>query len=208
MSTTIEPSGARTGPATSGGTPARGVPGTLGALAGLFVAGAWFLPIWQATLRAPQYPGGLTMRAYGNKVTGDVGEIDNLNHYVGMRAFDPADVPEMGLWPLVLAVALLAVVVALVWRHGWAGRVARLYLWLTPLGVLADIQLRLHQYGQDLDPLAALRIDPFTPWVVGPTKVWNFTTWSWPGLGLVSLVLAAAVVTFGPRLALRWSQRS
>ena len=74
--------------------------------------------------------------------------------------------------------------------------------------MLADIQLRLHQYGRDLDPLAALRIDPFTPWVVGPTKVWNFTTWSWPGLGLVSLVLAAAVVTFGPRLAVRWSERS
>lgn len=189
------------------GSRRRRVTVALGVAGALLVAGAWFLPLWQATLQAPQYPGGLTMHAYGNQVTGDVEEIDTLNHYVGMRAFDPADVPEMALWPAVLAVALLAVVVALLAGRRWPERLARLYLWLTPLGVLADIQLRLHQYGQDLEPLAALRIDPFTPWVIGPTKVWNFTTWARPGLGLVCLAAAAAVVTFGPRLAdRRWAR--
>lgn len=181
-------------------TPRRGSPAVLGALAALCVGGAWVLPLWQATLQAPQYPGGLSMQAYGSKVTGDVSEIDTLNHYVGMRAFDPADIPEMALWPLVLVIALVAVGVGVSRRTGWAARLARLYLWLTPLGILAVIQFRLHQYGHDLEPMAALRIDPFTPWVVGPTKVWNFTTWSLPGLGWASLVLAAAVVTFGPRL--------
>ncbi len=181
-------------------TPRKGGRTVLGGLAGLFVGGAWFLPLWRATLQAPQYPGGLSMQAYGSKVTGDVAEIDTLNHYVGMRAFDPADIPEMGLWPLVLVVALVAVGVGISRRTGWASRLARLYLWLTPLGILAIIQFRLHQYGHDLEPMAALRIDPFTPWVVGPTKVWNFTTWAHPDLGWASLVLAAAVVTFGPRL--------
>jgi nitrous oxidase accessory protein len=187
----------------------RTVPGyvraVLGAVAVTLLAGGWLLPLWSATLHAPQYPGGLHMHAYGHQVTGDVGEIDSLNHYVGMRPFDPADVPEMQLWPAVLAVAVLAVIVALVGRPRWAAWLAKLYLWATPVGVLGAIQLRLHQYGHELDPLAALRLEPFTPWVVGPTKVWNFTTWARPGLGLVAILLAAAVVTFGPRAWARWA---
>lgn len=169
----------------------------------LLVLGGWALPLWTATLNAPQYPGGLTMQAYGHQVTGDVDEISGLNHYVGMRPFDLDDFPEMALWPPVLVLALVAVPLVLFVRRRWVRRLALVYLWGTPLGVLAVIQLRLYQYGQDLDQGAALRMDPFTPWVVGPTKVWNFVTWSWPGLGLIAITLAAAVVTFGPRLLRR-----
>jgi nitrous oxidase accessory protein len=199
---TRPPAGDRTGAA---GTPepvphAAGALVVLGVAALLLVTGGWLLPLWEATLHAPQYPGGLSMSAYGHQVTGDIDEIDGLNHYVGMRAFDPETVPEMRLWPLALAVAALAVVVGLLRRWGTIGRLARIYLWLLPVGVLAMVQFRLHQYGRDLDPGAALRLDPFTPWVVGPTKVWNFTTWARPGAGLIALMLAAAVVSFGPRL--------
>ena len=44
-----------------------------------------FQPWWQFTLYAPQYPQGLddsSSRLTG--VTGDVREIDMLNHYIGM----------------------------------------------------------------------------------------------------------------------------
>lgn len=190
-----------------GQRPSRAVLAALGGVSLVLVAGAWFLPLWTATLHAPQYPGGLTMRAYGHDVTGDVDEISGLNHYVGMRAFDLADFPEIALWPFALAGAVVAVGLALLLGRTWLRRFGLLYLWTTPVGVLAVIQLRLHQYGQDLDPRAALRIDPFTPLVVGPTEVWNFQTWSWPGLGLWSLVLAAALLTFGPGLIGRFGAR-
>jgi parallel beta-helix repeat protein len=194
--------------ATEPAAPSRGVLAVLGAVALALVSLGWFLPLWVATLYAPQYPGGLTMRAYGHDVTGDVDEISGLNHYVGMRPFDLADFPEIALWPFALAGAAVAVVLALLVGRPWLRRLGLVYLWGTPIGVLAVIQLRLYQYGQDLDPNAALRLDPFTPLVVGPTKVFNFTTWSWPGLGLVAIVLAAAVVTFGPWLARRVAARS
>ena len=190
-----------------GQRPSGAVLAALGGVSLVLVAGAWFLPLWTATLHAPQYPGGLTMRAYGHDVTGDVDEISGLNHYVGMRAFDLADFPEIALWPFALAGAVVAVGLALLLGRPWLRRFGLLYLWATPVGVLAVIQLRLHQYGQDLDPRAALRIDPFTPLVVGPTEVWNFQTWSWPGLGLWSLVLAAALLTFGPGLIGRFGAR-
>jgi nitrous oxidase accessory protein NosD len=181
----------------------------LGLLAALLVAGGgWFLPLWQATLYAPQYPGGLRTVAWGNDVGGDLNEINALNHYVGLGVFDPSDVPEMALWPLALVAAVLAALVAVLVARRWARRLSLVYLWALPLGVLAATQYRLHEFGQDVEPGAAFRMEPFTPWVVGKTTVWNFETWAWPGLGLAAIVVAAALVTFGPRLLQRWTSAS
>src|SRR3989338_8342769 len=44
-----------------------------------------FFPYWYLSVKAPQYPKGLHVQVYLNRVTGDVGEIDSLNHYIGMR---------------------------------------------------------------------------------------------------------------------------
>jgi parallel beta-helix repeat protein len=173
----------------------------LAVVAGTLVASSLFLPLWRAELVAPQYPQGLHLIAYGDRVAGDVDEVSTLNHYVGMRAFDPDDAPEMALWPFAVAGALAAVAVAALTRRRLPRRLGQLYLWLMPVGVLADIQFRLYQYGHDIADTAAFRIPEFTPLVVGPTKVLNFTTWSWPGTGLLALLAAAAVVTFGPRVA-------
>jgi copper chaperone NosL len=175
----------------------------LAVLGVLLVAAGWFLPLWTATLHAPQYPGGLVTIAYGSKVTGDLNEINALNHYVGLGVFDPSEIPEMRLWPLALALAVVAVAVAALLGRGWLRRGALAYLWGMPIGVLAVIQFRLHEFGQDVEPGAAFHMEPFTPWVIGRTTVWNFETWSWPGFGLLALLAAAVVVTFGPR----WFQR-
>ncbi len=178
----------------------------IGAVALALVAAAAMLPLWHSLLTAPQYPEGLEFVAYGTKVTGDLAEIDSLNHYVGMRPFRPDDLPEMALWPLGLGLAAVAVAAATFISHRLVRFLARLYVWLFPLGILAVIQIRLYQFGHDLDPGAAFRMDGFTPLAVGPTTVWNFTAWSLPGLGIFALLAAAAVVTFGPRLARRLSR--
>lgn len=172
----------------------------VGLLAVVLIVAGSFLPLWQATLDAPQYPGGLHMVAYGSGVAGDVAEIDSLNHYIGMRAFRPEDVPELRLWPLAVASAATLALVAAFARRRTLRRLAVAYVWLVPVGVLADIQFRLYQFGHDLDPMAALRIPEFTPLVVGPTKVWNFTTWALPGTGLFLMAGAALVLTVGPRV--------
>ncbi|HEX9765855.1 MAG TPA: hypothetical protein VGA36_03765, partial [Nitriliruptorales bacterium] len=65
----------------------------VGLVATVMIVVGGVLPLWQATLVAPQYPGGLHLVAYGDGVEGDINEIDNLNHYVGMRALHPEDVP-------------------------------------------------------------------------------------------------------------------
>lgn len=159
-------------------------------------------PVWEARLTAPQYPAGLTLSAYGDRVEGDVAEITALNHYVGMRPYDPDDLPEMKLWVPTIIAAIGAVVVSTIfWKRIW-GRLARLFVWAIPFGILAVIQLRLYQYGHDLqaDPRPAIDLDPFTPVVVGKTHVINFTTLAYPGSAVLLILLAAAVLSFGPGL--------
>jgi hypothetical protein len=159
-------------------------------------------PVWEARLTAPQYPGGLTLSAFGDRVQGDVKEITELNHYVGMRPFDPDDLPELQLWvPTIIAAVLAAAVSTIFGRRVW-GRLARLFVWSLPFGILAVIQFRLYQYGHDLttDPRPALHLDPFTPKVVGSTHVLNFTTLAFPGSAVLLILVAAAILSFGPGL--------
>ena len=171
----------------------------LSAVALLFLAAR--LPIWQGQFRAPQYPEGLNVVAYGNKVEGDLGEIAELSHYIGMPAFNFVGMPEMRLWPLVILVAIAAAVLAVVTRRRWLRRLACTGLWLIPVGALADVQYRLWQTGHGLDPTAAIRVSPFTPRVVGPTTLMNFTINGLPGMALVLIAVAAALVTLGPVVA-------
>lgn len=187
-----------------------GVRIALGVVAASLVVLAIGRPLWRAHLTAPQYPQGLELTVYGNRVEGDVAEITALNHYVGMRPYDIADFPETKLWVPTMLAAIAAVGVSGWFGRRWPGRLARLFLWGIPVGALLDIQWRLYQFGHDLDPGAALRIDEFTAKVIGPTHVVNFTTWAWPGNALLMIWAAAFLLSFGasvPRgvlIAWRW----
>ena len=164
------------------------------------------LPIWRAQFSAPQYPQGLDIAAYGNKVEGDLSEITELSHYIGMPPFNFVGMPEMRLWPLVILGAILAAVLALATRRRWLRRLAAAGLWLVPVGALVDVQFRLWQTGHSIDPTAPIRVPPFTPRVVGPTTLMNFTLWAYPGWALVLIAVAAGLVTSAPFLARRASR--
>jgi len=170
-----------------------------GAVAAVLVVLALSLPVWQARLEVLQYPNRqLVLTAYGDRLEGDVSEVEILNHYVGVQVFDMSELPETVLWvpALIAAIALVGVATVL---GGWWRRGAIARLWLIPVGVLLDIQFRLYQMGHNLDPAAAFDQEPFTPWVVGKVAVAsNVTTIAWPGEALWCLFGAAALVTFGP----------
>jgi copper chaperone NosL len=168
----------------------------LAAIASLAIASR--LPIWRAQFNAPQYPDGLNVAAYGNRVEGDLGEIGELSHYIGMPAFNFVGMPEMRLWLVVILVAIVAVLVAVLTRRRWLRLIACAGLWLFPVGALADVQFRLWQTGHSLDPTSPIRVAPFTPRVVGPTTLMNFTVIGYPGTALVLIAVAAALVTSAP----------
>ncbi|HWC70252.1 MAG TPA: hypothetical protein VG993_03720 [Actinomycetota bacterium] len=185
----------------------RGLRIVLGLAAAVLVVLAWRLPIWEARLTAPQYPQGLSLSASADGVTGDIDEVNDLNHYVGMQAFTASDAPEMALWTPTIVLALVAVGLGVALPRHPIGRLAKLGLWLIPIGALLDVQYRLYQYGHGVQHDAPIRLDPFTPLVVGPTKVLNFTTWAFPGLAIWCLFGAAFLVTFAPGLVRRARER-
>lgn len=160
---------------------------------------ASILPVWTAHLIAPQFPKGLWLRAFGDRIDGDVSEINSLNHYIGVAPLDAASIPELALWPLAVLAAIACAGAALAFR-GPLGRLAMFGSWAIPLSVLIDIQRWLYAFGHDLDREAPLRLAPFTPLVFGPTTVWNFRIMAWPGGAVVALLAAAAIVTVARRL--------
>lgn len=172
-----------------------------GALALLLLGSV--LPLWSMTLHAPQYVNGLRLVVDGRGMRGDVDELNALNHYIGMPAIRYEDIPEARLfYPGVAAVALGVLLSAAVpWRaFRW---LVAFGLWALPVVFLADLQWHLHVFGHSLAPGAAFRLPAFTPKVIGPTVVMNFNVTAVPGVGLVSLFLAALAYTFGPRMGAR-----
>ncbi len=179
-----------------------------GAAAATLLLAAERLPIWRALFSAPQYPHGLDIAAYGNRVDGDLGEINELSHYIGMPPFYFVGMPEMRLWPVVIAVGMVTAVVAAMTRRRWLRWLACTTVWLIPVGALADVQFRLWQVGHSLDPASPIHVTAFTPRVVGPTTLLNFTVSAFPGTSLVLVAVAAALVTSAPFLARRWTRSS
>jgi copper chaperone NosL len=65
------------------------------AVASLCIIAAYFFPVWRIDLFAPQYPEGLVMKIWLNKLTGDVEIINGLNHYIGMKKISVEMFPEL-----------------------------------------------------------------------------------------------------------------
>lgn len=177
----------------------RVVRAVFGAIAAVLVVLAFSLPVWQARLEVLQYPNRqLVLTAYGDRLEGDVKEVQILNHYVGVRVFDMADLDETVLWVPALVGFFVLIGVA-TFMKGWWRRGAVALMWLIPVGVLADIQFRLYQMGHNFDPAAPFDQEPFTPWVIGKVQVAsNVKTIAWPGEALWALFGAALLVSFGP----------
>ncbi|MBL8746475.1 MAG: cytochrome C [Phycisphaerae bacterium] len=170
-------------------------PTVLLSLARVLLLVSIFNPYWHMELEAPQYPNGLYITAYVNRLEGDVKEIDGLNHYIGMRPIEQAAVFERttAVW-LVLAMFLLVEGAALI-HSKWAVVLA-LPAVLFPVGFLVDLQFWLYTFGQNLDPGAPLSasVKPFTPTVLGEGGIGQFKTYSDAGIGLW-LAGACAVLT-------------
>lgn len=174
------------------------VPTLLLTLAAVLLVASIFQPYWRLTLLAPQYPGGLTVSAYLNRLEGDVHEIDGLNHYIGMRPLGEAAELERSL--SILAVAAVALLVlASVFLHNRKAAWLTLPALLFPLVFLADMAFWLRDFGTNLDPRAPLSssIEPFVPPVLGSGHVGQFATLALPGPGLILAAVASLAILLG-----------
>jgi nitrous oxidase accessory protein len=164
---------------------------------------AWWgdnAPLWEMHMKAPQYPNGLVLIAYGDHVAGNVTEVNLLNQYIGMKTIDPSEIKAMNLCPFAIgSIVLLAALAFIFPKFRWLFSALAMTI---PIGMLATIQYYLYLFGHSLDPAQNIfRMEPFTPHVLGPTSVKNFQTMSVPGLGFWLLMMASLLIGFGNRLA-------
>src|SRR5262249_55746231 len=112
-------------------------------------------PYWQMKLSAPQYPRGLFLQIYPDRVTGDVEEIDGLNHYIGMRKLGTAAANERRLGIPVVLFCAVCLLVAAFGRSRFT-IILLMPALLFPLFFLGDLYWWLRDSGLGLDPKAPL----------------------------------------------------
>lgn len=169
----------------------------LGAAAVLLLV-SMFLPYWKMTLHAPQYPSGLSVEVFVNRMTGDVSEIDGLNHYIGMRPLGEAAQLERAV-SMVAVVFLVLLVLAAIYVHSpWAALLA-LPAILWPLIFIGDMYFWMRNFGLNLDPTAPLSssIKPFVPPILGSGMVGQFETVATFQIGLWLAFLAVGLILAG-----------
>ena len=154
-------------------------------------------PYWTMRVKAPQYPKGLALVVYANRIDGDVREIDMLNHYIGMKPLNEGATTERRLAiPGIIAAA--SALLLLGWLSTrWAASLALPTLAIPPVFAL-DLYYWLRTFGLHLNPKAPLShaVKPFVPPLAGQGKIAQFDVvagfghgfWLAVAAGLLALV--------------------
>ncbi len=78
-----------------------------------------FLPLWRIELAAPQYPEGLALKIFPDKLSGDVDVINGLNHYIGMRTLHTEDFFEFTILPWLIGLIAFFGVLTFIINRKW-----------------------------------------------------------------------------------------
>ncbi|MDQ1340345.1 MAG: hypothetical protein QG567_1502 [Campylobacterota bacterium] len=168
------------------------------------------LPIWSVSLEAPNYPKeafpqGIPVYFHFDGYSGEVHEMNTINHYVGM---DPMWIGgtierEIGIY------ALLALSLGIIYFIAYNAKILN-YIMLVPASLpllfIADYSYWLYWFGHNLHDWGAFKIKPFMPTVFGDGKIAQFTTHSYPTIGfylIVAIGLLSLLAFFAKQKALR-----
>jgi copper chaperone NosL len=176
------------------------------AVAALALGVLFVTPLWHIGLTAPQYPEGLGMYIWINRMTGekpqDLNSINGLNHYIGMKEIVPESFPELRYMSFVVAGLILTGLAVALW-----GRRRALYAWTALFAAgavagLADFYRWGYAYGHELNPRAAIKIPgmSYQPPLLGGRQLLNFHADSWPAAGgWVAVAVLAVALTLSIR---------
>jgi copper chaperone NosL len=148
----------------------------------LFLGTLWFFPMWRIDLRAPQYPGGLSMQIWINNLKGDVPIINGLNHYIGMKNINQKDFPEFIFLPVTMLIFMGLGILVLIFN-----KKVSYYIWtfiFMFIGFFSfyDFYKWEYNYGHNLDPHAPIQVPgmSYQPPILGYKKLLNFEVLSQP----------------------------
>ena len=178
---------------------------------------AFFTPIWMIDLEAPQYPEGLGMQIWINKITGDLNTINGLNHYIGMKTIQPDSIKELTIMPYILAFLIaLGVVTGIVGKKKILGVFVILFI-IAGIAGGVDFYMWEYDYGHDLDPTAAIIVPgmSYQPPLIGSKQLLNFVAHSYPdtggwiviGAGILAVLLYVYESRFNKKISAKESAK-
>ena len=147
----------------------------------------FMFPLWHYAFDAPQYPEGLAMEIWVNKLAGRVDLINGLNHYVGFMYLDAADFWELRVLPALVIITALAGLVAAAIGTLKAARWWLVWYGLFAVFGMADFYRWLYKFGNTVDPMAAITMEGYTPPMLGTSQFMNFYITAVPGWGAYAL---------------------
>lgn len=175
------------------------------ALSALIMVSAYFVPLWQILMWAPQYPEGLEMKIWIDNLTGNVKIISALNHYIGMRPIEVSMFPEFVFMKYIVGLLLgFGLITALMNRRFMLFSYFGLII-VCGFAALVDFYLWGYDYGHNLDPTAPIVVPgmSYQPPLIGTKQLLNFTAFSGPDIGGWFFMVAGAMV-LGAVVFERW----
>ncbi len=182
-------------------------------LAALFLATNLFLPIWKIQLYAPQYPEGLVLLIYANKLGGNVDIINGLNHYIGMQTLHTENFIEFSILRYILGFFVVCILLA-----AFIGRKKIVYILFSAflifsIGAMVDFYRWNYNYGHNLDPNAAIVVPgmAYQPPLIGYKQLLNFGAYSIPDKGgmlfIACGILILLVVMIEKNVFVKWMKK-
>ena len=168
------------------------------------------LPIWAVSLEAPNYPKeafpeGIPVYFHFDGYSGEVHEMNTINHYVGMDPMWVGGTLERGIG----IYALLALSLGMIYFIFYNNKILS-YMMLIPASLpvlfIADYSYWLYWFGHNLHDWGAFKIKPFMPTVFGDGKIAQFVTHSYPSIGfymIVAIGLFSLLAFFAKQKALK-----
>ena len=176
-------------------------------LCGAGLIAVLFVPMWRIDLQAPQYPEGLMLLIYPNKLAGNVDIINGLNHYIGMKTLHSEDFIEFKLLRYIIGFFALAFFI--VAATGKRKLLNTLFVLFVCFGILAmyDFWRWEYDYGHNLNPDAAIIVPgmAYQPPLIGFKQLLNFGAYSMPDIGGWIFVSVGALLLL--TVIMEWKRR-
>jgi len=154
------------------------------------------LPIWAVSLEAPNYPEeafpeGIPVYFHFDGYSGEVHEMNTINHYVGMDPMWTGGILEREIGIYALLLLTLGMIYIMFTKSKFLN-----YFMLVPASLpvlfIADYSYWLYHFGHNLHDWGAFKIKPFMPTVFGDGKIAQFITHSYPTIGFYIILAISA----------------
>jgi hypothetical protein len=163
--------------------------------------GTMSVPVWFVSLEAPNYPveafpNGIPVYFHFDGYSGDVHEMNTINHFIGMYPMEAGAQLEKSISPFLLLFVALMMILFIMYHGKWS-QILLLPSLLIPFIFFAVYAGWLYWYGHNLQEWGMFKVKPFMPTALGDGKVAQFTTHSYPTTGFYILLVISVLSLLG-----------